>query len=454
MSKEFAKLPRVDDLLEHDALGDLGVRRNILRDLLRERLDEARESIRAGGTAASAESIAASVCERVRRWSRPAPRRVINATGVLLHTNLGRAPLSSLAVEHMVEAAGVCDLEYDLNTGVRGSRFDAMGDLLRCVLSVPDAHVFNNGAAALMIACRALGYRAGGDSSVIIGRSQMVEIGDGFRVASMVESGGCTVHEVGATNRVHLADYEAALDAGAAAILWVHASNFELQGFVAQPSLADLAELARARKVPLIADLGSGSLGGEALAGEPTVRDYLDGGASVVTFSGDKLLGGPQAGILAGEAELVHRCRRHPMARALRPDKTSLAALRATLYQHALAGESPLPLHRMLAHSVESLRERAQSVLEQLSGAGIGTQWSVRESTATVGGGSLPGDARPSVALVYAGGDARRVAKALRLHSPAVVGRMHEGELWLDFRSLRTGEDTELTACLHARFGE
>jgi L-seryl-tRNA(Ser) seleniumtransferase len=444
MTAELAKLPRVDQLLDSPPLRALGLRREVLRSLVRAKLDAVREAVRGGAALMERDAIVSSLVEQVGAWRSPAPRRVINASGVLLHTNLGRAPLSDRAIEQMCEAAGSCDLEYDLRSGVRGSRFDAMHEVLEHVLQVPAAHVVNNGAAALMLACRALARGASGSHSVVLARTQMVEIGDSFRVASMIESGGCRVHEVGATNRVHLRDYELAIEEGAAAILWVHASNFELQGFVKQPGLGELATLAAARKVPLIADLGSGSLGGQVLAGEPTVVDYLAQGAQLVTFSGDKLLGGPQAGILAGEVDLLHQCRRHPMARALRPDKTTLAALRATLVQHASSGEAQVPLHQILERDPALTRQWAEQALEQLGSE----RWSLRESTATVGGGSLPGDARPSVALVYGGADANKLARRLRLGRPALVGRLHEGELWLDFASLREGEAAEVLAIL------
>jgi L-seryl-tRNA(Ser) seleniumtransferase len=299
--------------------------------------------------------------------------------------------------------------------------------------------VVNNGGAALLLACTALGLPGG----VALSRGQMVEIGDGFRVAEMAAAGGARVLEVGSTNRTHLADYAAALDAGASAILWVHLSNFSQAGFVHQPTLAELAVLAQARGVPLVADLGSGALG--RLSGrEPTVQAYLAEGAALVTFSGDKLLGGPQAGLLVGQAALVERCRRHPLARALRLDKTAVAALHATAALHAQEGAARLPLHRMLAASVAELRERAGAIAQALA-------WPldrVRDSEATVGGGSLPGDMLASVALAVPGAQAEQRAIRLRTGAPAVVGRVHAQTLLLDLRSVLPEQDAGLIAAL------
>ena len=369
----------------------------------------------------------------------PRPRRLLNCTGVLLHTNLGRAPLGAAAVAAMVAAAGSCELEFGVEDGRRGSRLVWLRPLLRLLLADEDedVHVVNNGAAALLLACAALGQPGG----VVLSRGQMVEIGDGFRVAEMAAASGVRVHEVGSTNRTHLRDYAAALDAGASAILWVHLSNFRQEGFVAQPGLAELKDLAEARGVPLIADLGSGSLGG--FVREPAVQEYLREGAGIVTFSGDKLLGGPQAGVLVGREGWIERCRRHPLARALRPDKTAIAALHATAAAHAREDGS-LPLQAMAAATVVDLRRRAEEVVRALG-------WSpgcVRASEATVGGGSLPGDVIESVAIAVPCARPERVARQLRVGSPGVVGRVHAGALLLDLRTLPPEDDATLVTAL------
>ncbi|MCX4241891.1 L-seryl-tRNA(Sec) selenium transferase [Paraliomyxa miuraensis] len=454
LSSLLSRLPKVDQVLDQPALADSGWQRAIQKRLVTDALDALRAEVRDGKTPALPD--AAALASRVRAtlddWSRPRPRPVINATGVLLHTNLGRAPLSPAARRAMVDAAGSCDLEVVLPTGQRGSRFTALLPLLRAVLHAEDAHVVNNNAAALLLACTVLGPPGG----VVLSHGQMVEIGDGFRVATMAAAGGCPVIGVGSTNRTHPRDYEAALRGEApghegrpaSAILWAHRSNFEQSGFVREVELPALSEIARAHGVPLVADLGSGSLGGGLPEGEPTVMEYLQQGADLVLCSGDKLMGGPQAGIIAGKAELVQRCRRHPMARALRPDKTTLAALHATFAAHARPqGVPSLPLHQMATVSVTELRQRAEALASALA-------WplpqAVVDSRATIGGGSLPGDTMDSVALRVPTKAPSRDAKRLRLGDPPVVGRIEDDALLLDLRSVDPHDDERLLHALRA----
>lgn len=448
----LSRLPKVDQVLEQPALAGSGFRRTVVKHLVGDALDELRVRVKAGERPEipDAAALAASVLATLEGWSLPRPRRVINATGVLLHTNLGRASLSSAARRAMVDAAGSCDLEVVLPTGQRGSRFTALVPLLRAVLQTEDAHVVNNNAAALLLACTVLGPPGG----VALSLGQMVEIGDGFRVATMAAAGGCAVIGVGSTNRTHPADYEAALTGRApghegrkaSAILWAHRSNFEQSGFVSEVELPRLAELARAHGVPLIADLGSGSLGGGLPEAEPTVMQYLQQGADLVLCSGDKLMGGPQAGIVAGKAELVQRCRRHPMARALRPDKTTLAALHATFAAHAREGVPELPLHAMFTAGTDALRRRASALAEALGWPAA----QVVESRATIGGGSLPGDTMPSVALKVPCDAPSRDAKRLRIGEPPVVGRIEDDALLVDLRSVDPADDEDLLAALRA----
>ncbi|MEE9386858.1 MAG: L-seryl-tRNA(Sec) selenium transferase [Nannocystaceae bacterium] len=450
----LAQLPKVDHVLDQPCLVQGGRwSRKLVRHVVQQTLARIREEVRAGtcATVPTAAELAERVATVLVTWTRPHPRRVINATGVLLHTNLGRAPLGAAAIAAMTDSAGACDLEIDLVSGKRGSRFAVLRPFLSALLGAEDAHVVNNGAAALLLACTALG--AGG--SVVISRGQLIEIGDGFRIAEMAAAGGVNLVEVGSTNRTHLSDYEAALEGAAAsspitALLWAHQSNFSQVGFVRQVGLRELSELARRYGVPFIADLGSGSLGGGLPEHEPTITAYLEAGASLVTCSGDKLLCGPQAGILAGETELVHRCRRHPMARALRPDKTTLAALHATLACHAAAGDVPdLPLHRMNAVSVEELRARAAKLVGQLG-------WSTErivDTVGTIGGGSLPGDTVPSIGVVVATQRPNQVAKRLRNGELPVVGRVQEDALVVDLRTVLPEEDAYLLAALQAHRG-
>jgi len=452
----LSRLPKVDQVLDQPALAGSGWRRAVIKRLVGDALDELRGRVKAGERPElpDAPALAARVLATLEGWNVPRPRPVINATGVLLHTNLGRTPLSIAARQAMVDAAGSCDLEVVLPTGERGSRFTALVPLLRTVLQAEDAHVVNNNAAALLLACTVLGLPGG----VVLSLGQMVEIGDGFRVATMAAAGGCAVIGVGSTNRTHPADYAAALEGRApghegrkaSAILWAHRSNFEQSGFVSEVELPALAELARAHGVPLIADLGSGSLGGGLPEAEPTVMQYLQHGADLVLCSGDKLMGGPQAGILAGKAELVQRCRRHPMARALRPDKTTLAALHATFAAHAREGTPDLPLHAMVTVDVEVLRARATVIAEAL-GWSVGE--AVMESRATIGGGSLPGDTMPSVALRVPSDAPSRDAKRLRTGEPPLVGRIEDEALLVDLRSVDPRDDERLLAALRALRG-
>jgi L-seryl-tRNA(Ser) seleniumtransferase len=446
----LARLPKVDQVLSAPSLRELGWRREIVRRCVQAELSTLRERLLAGEPAEvpNAEGVADRVRALLDAWTRPRPRRVINATGVLLHTNLGRAPLDAKACEAMVAASGYCDLEVGLDDGKRGSRFVWLRPFLSALLGCEDVHVVNNNAAALLLACTVLGHPGG----VALSCGQMVEIGDGFRVTTMAAAGGCRVVSVGSTNRTHPEDYAAAL-AGelpeqggtpVAALLWVHRSNFTQAGFVREVSLPQLRTLADEAGVPLVADLGSGSLGGGLPEGEPTIMGYLEQGADLVLCSGDKLLGGPQAGVIAGRRELVERCRRHPMARALRPDKTALAALHATAVAHAHEGITDLPLHRMATVSPETLRARAEALAGRLGWRGD----AVCSTAATIGGGSLPEDTMPSFALRVPTDRPTRTARRLRLGDPPVVGRIEDDRLLVDLRSVDPIEDDELAGAL------
>jgi len=452
----LSRLPKVDQVLAEPVLEGCGWRRVIIKRLVNDALDELRARVRGGERPALPDvpTLAVSVRTELDDWLTPRPRPVINATGVLLHTNLGRAPLAAAARRAMNDAAGTCDLEVELNEGCRGSRFAAIAPLLRSVMQADDAHVVNNNAAALLLACTVLGPPGG----VVLSYGQMVEIGDGFRVATMAAAGGCRVIGVGSTNRTHPADYQAALRGEvpecegqpASAILWAHRSNFEQSGFVREVELPALAEIARAHGVPLIADLGSGSLGPGLPDGEPTVVEYLEQGADLVLCSGDKLMGGPQAGIIAGCSELVQRCRVHPMARGLRPDKTTLAALFATFCAHAREGTPALPLHDMVVATPEALRRRALALAKAM---GWSAEEAVIETRATVGGGSLPGDSMPSVALRVPSNKPSRDARRLRLGEPAVMGRIEDGALVVDLRSVAPDDDEGLLVALRGLRG-
>lgn len=443
-------LPKVDRTLEHPKLVELGLRRSVVRRLVVETIEAERARVLAAIHAArepspavaDVDAIASKVRAQLDAWLTPHPIPVLNATGVLLHTNLGRAPLSAEARAAALAAAGTCDLELELDSGKRGSRLDHLRPLLAALFEAEDVLVVNNGAAALLLACSALGLPGG----VALSRGQHVEIGDGFRVAEMAAAGGVPVIAIGSTNRTHLRDYEAAL-ARASALLWVHRSNFEQRGFVSEVELAALGKLARARDVPLIADLGSGQLDALGLANassEPTISSVLEQGATIVSCSGDKLLGGPQAGLLAGSAAAIARCRRHPLARALRCGKLALAGLHATAIAHLRAGVPALPLYAMLEADVAALRARAERLCAALGWPST----CVRESVATVGGGSLPGHELASVALVPKVNAAHEAAALLRRGQPAMLARVSAGELWIDLRTLVEIDDATVLAAL------
>ncbi|RCW46155.1 L-seryl-tRNA(Sec) selenium transferase [Halopolyspora algeriensis] len=359
-------------------------------------------------------------------------RYVLNATGVLLHTNLGRAPLSQAAVRALVTAAGTTDVELDLNSGHRGSRgAGAMAALLEAVPPAQAAHVVNNGAAALALAATALAQ----GREIVVARGEMVEIGDGFRLPDLLVSTGARLHEVGTTNRVHLEDYRAALGPDTGFILKVHPSNFVISGFTSSVPAAELSELG----APLVVDIGSGLLGPHpVLTEEPDATTALDHGADLVTASGDKLLGGPQAGLLLGSEELVHRLRRHPLARALRVDKLTLAALEATV-------RGPVtPTEHSLRQGQAELLRRAERITGVLAGAGIAA--TSRATSAAVGGGGAPGVELPSAAVVLP----QRFAARLRGGDPPVLARVERGHCVLDLYALAADDESDLIQAILA----
>jgi L-seryl-tRNA(Ser) seleniumtransferase len=361
-------------------------------------------------------------------------RPVLNATGVLVHTNLGRAPLSAAAVEAVVAASGTTDVELDLGTGRRGPRGEAaLAALLAAVPAAEAALVVNNCAAALALVATALGQ----GRELVLARGELVEIGDGFRIPDLLASTGARLREVGTTNRVTLADYTAALGGDTGAVLKVHPSNFVVRGFTRAVEVAELAPALAGAGVPLVADVGSGLLRPHPLLpGEPDLQTTLAAGADLALCSGDKLLGGPQAGIVLGRADLVQRLRRHPLYRALRVDKTTLAALEATL-----RGPVP-PVRQMLDADLGGLRARAAQVAGALHARGVDA--AVVDATARVGGGGAPEFELPSVAVAVDS----RFAEPLRLGRVPVVGHVEDGRTLLDLRSLAPDDDPALTAAV------
>jgi L-seryl-tRNA(Ser) seleniumtransferase len=414
-------LPSVDELAR-DAGDPLAV------DAARTVLERAREEIAAG---VEPGDLSARVRDELRAVRRPSLRRVLNATGVLVHTNLGRAPLAEEALERVREVArGYSNLEYDLGTGSRGSRQDHVAAILRRLTGAEAALVVNNNAAAVLLALAALAE----GREVVVSRGELIEIGDGFRIPDVLARSGARLVEVGTTNRTRAADYDRAVGPETAALLRVHQSNFRVVGFTEQPRLEELAAIARRHDLPLIDDLGSGVLTG--LADEPSARDALAAGADLVCFSGDKLLGGPQAGIVVGRADLVERLRRHPLQRALRADKLTLAALEGTLLL-SLAAPERIPVVRMLAEPAETVRARAERLASLVGG-------DVEETVGRVGGGALPLAELPSFACAVE----EELAAPLRSADPPVVGIVRDGRLLLDCRTLREDELDDVAAAV------
>ena len=417
---------------------------------LRERLTRG-----SGGGPADPDDAAAVILAglepRLRAAIAPSLRPVINATGVIVHTNLGRAPLARAALERIAEvASGYANLEYDLAAGKRGSRTVHAATLLTQLTGAEAAVVVNNNAAAVLLVLAAL---ADG-REVIISRGELVEIGGGFRIPDVMRQSGAILREVGTTNRTRVADYAAAIGERTALILRVHPSNFRIEGFTERPPLAELAQLGARFDIPVAEDLGSGRLAGGAAArpigGEPTVGASIDAGVSVCTFSGDKLLGGPQAGIIVGRRALLERVRRHPLMRALRVDKLTIAALEATLIEHAKGqADRTVPVARMIAAPVEELAARAEALCARLSGV-AGLRAAAEASEAAIGGGSTPGITLESRALVVAptGRSADDLAAALRANEPPVIGRIAGDALWLDLLTVLPEQDDAVAAAL------
>jgi len=367
-------------------------------------------------------------------------RAVVNATGVVLHTNLGRAPLSAAAMVAVAEAAGYCTIEYDLAAGRRGRRGAAAEALLREATGAPAALVVNNAAGGLLLALGGLAR----DREVVVSRGELIEIGGEFRLPSVMQAAGVHLVEVGTTNRTHLADYDRAVGQRTACLLAVHPSNYQVVGFSTRPPLAKIAALAHEHGLPLLHDLGSGLLGAP-FGEEPSVQESLAAGADLVLFSGDKLLGGPQAGLLVGRDDLVGQLARHPLARAVRADKLTIAALEATLASHAAGRRQELPVWRALTLRPDDLRPRAEALARA-----IGPAASLRDGVSVAGGGSLPGEGLPSVLVEVDPGPAgeEAVLARLRAGSPPVIARAERGRVVVDLRTVPPEHDAVVAQAL------
>lgn len=426
-------LPSVDQLLQTEhaksLINDHG--RPLTLEAIRETLELTRAEIQQGSKAPKPESILGDARAKIETWLTPTLQPIINATGVIIHTNLGRAPLSQAALEAIHQIAqGYCTLEYNLELGARGRREHHCEELLCRLAGAEAAFVVNNNAAAVLLALTALAKRR----SVLISRSQLIEIGGGFRIPDVMKQSGAKLIEVGTTNRTHLSDFEIAIDDRTALILQAHHSNFRIVGFTSEPSLGELVGLGERYDIPVMHDLGSGALldtGQFGLAHEPMVQESIGEGASLVAFSADKLLGGPQAGILLSKKGLIDKIRKHPLARSLRADKFCLAALAATL-RHYLKGEAliEIPVWRMIATPTDAIRERSERWISLLG------HGEIMAGESAIGGGSLPGETMPTWLVALPVKKPNAFAARLRGGNPPIIARVENDSVVFDPRTV------------------
>ena len=449
ISSLFRTLPSVDTLLGDDTLYTLVEEHghDVVVRACRDTLNSARISIRDEGMIP--DSLIEHVKQRIEKFVSSTLHRVINATGVVIHTNLGRAPLSKQAITAMKQVGtGYSNLEFDLESGRRGSRYDHTAQILAELTGAEAALVVNNNAAALVLTLSALASAR----EVVMSRAHLIEIGGGFRIPDIMRQSGAVLREVGTTNRTYLRDYLATVDDDTALFMRMHTSNFRIVGFVNQPSLESLVQAAHQHGVLVVDDVGSGALldtSAYGLPKEPMVQESIKAGADLVLFSGDKLLGAPQAGCIVGKQELINRLRKHPLARALRVDKTTLAGLDATLrsYQRGKATEE-IPVWQMMAKPLEELEAHAWAWAAKLMAVGI--QAEVRPGHSTIGGGSLPGETLNTWLLALPTRHPNRWAAALRAHRPAVVARIEDNYLLLDPRTVFPEQEETLLEAIQA----
>jgi L-seryl-tRNA(Ser) seleniumtransferase len=442
------QIPAVDELLGRDSLRALENRvgRRLVVDATRKVLQGLRSRI-SGGTLASvsAEMLEKEIVAATESAAEFSLQTVINATGVILHTNLGRAPLAREAAEHLAETAtGYSNLEYDLAAGERGKRDTHTNSLFAQLLGAEMTLVVNNNAAAVFLALNTLAA----DGEVIVSRGELIEIGGSFRIPDICAKSGATLREVGTTNRTRIGDYSAVINERTRALLRVHPSNFRVVGFAERPSLDELVELAARHHLPLIEDLGSGCLVDVAPLGirnEPWAGESIKAGVDVVTFSGDKLLGGPQAGILTGKKSWLEKIRKNPLFRALRVDKLTVAALEATVAMYMRGDLDAIPIFKMIRMTPEEIGARATRLAEKVQGrAGIRAE--VREGESVIGGGSTPGQSLPTrtIAITWDGHSAQSLEALLRRNSPPIIARVEDDQVLLDLRTVLEGQDDEI----------
>ncbi len=446
-SERLRRLPKIDELLNHDAFCGLDAPRWALLEAIRASVGEARTAILAGG-GGSADVDLEAIKQRAKRLARPSLRNVINATGVVLHTNLGRAPLASRVLERVVELCrGYCNLEYSIDDGARGTRHSHLSSHLCALTGAQDGLCVNNNAGAVMLGLAALAC----DQEVVVSRGELVEIGGSFRIPDIMRWSGARLVEVGTTNRTKQADYRNAIGSQTGLLLKVHRSNFAMVGFTAEVSPKQIAALGREQQVSTMMDLGSGALLPRhqlqkmGLVDELSVREVLDAGVDVVCFSGDKLLGGPQAGLIVGSHRHIAKMRAHPLMRVLRPDRLTIAAVEATLQIYRELRYDEIPILAMLQISSAELRRRAQGLCESIGNVSHWAHVEVGECQSTVGGGAMPGVELSSWAVVVrpAMQSSKDIHKLLREAPQPVISRIIDGAVVLD---MRTVTETDIEA--------
>ena len=444
---DLRSIPSIEQLRQRPAVAALARRHghDLTVAALRDAAAAVRSAIAAGAPYADVDAVATDIAARAEtalaRVMAGSLRPVINATGVIVHTNLGRAPLSAAALQRVTTvAAGYCTLEYDLEQGRRGSRSVHAATLLTALTGAEAAAVVNNNAAATLLILTALGARR----EVIVSRGELVEIGGGFRVPDVMAQSGAILREVGTTNRTRIADYRAAIGPHTAMLLRVHPSNFRIEGFTQRPTLGEMAALARESSIPLVEDLGSGSIDPASSSREPTVQQSIAAGVDLLCFSGDKMLGGPQAGIIVGRKALVDPIQRHPLMRALRVDKLTLAALEGTLLDHRAGRSQDVPVLRMIGTSAETLEERARLLADRLQPQAWRTI--LISGASAIGGGSAPGIELPTVLLGLERDDLSADALEARLRNgdPPVIARIEDDRVIFDLRTVLPEDDERL----------
>lgn len=446
MMSDLQQLPSVDSLLQTQIALEYEARygRPLTLQAVRRVLREIRSNHSQDAVIPDQSEILSMVGDNLSSWTAPTLEKVINASGVILHTNLGRAPLSRSALDAIQEtASGYSTLEYDLNKGRRGSRSMHAGGLLKQLTGAEDALVVNNNASAVLLILAGLAKRR----KVAIARSQLVEIGGGFRIPDVMKTSGAILYEIGTTNRVHLHDYQEAIEnESIRLVMRAHRSNFQITGFTSEPSLEEIVMAAHHAGIPTVDDLGSGTLIDTSVYGlghEPMIQESLAAGADLVCFSGDKLLGGPQAGIILGRAKLVSKLKKHPLARAVRADKLCLAALSATLIHYMKSEhETKIPIWRMISAQPDGLRQRATKWIEELG------QGELLEGQSTIGGGSLPGETLPTWLAAFRVRSPDRILADLRRSSPAIIARIENDQIICDPRTVLAEQEEHLIANL------